>query len=159
MNRRPPDTFHCRASATTSPNLLAVPYRSSHIGVAICPYPRRAISVPWVGTSRRRVRSVSWVGRVCFPRFLDRGRACRIQKCKGQHGVAVIIVLWVVMVLSLLISGFAFTMHVETRTAAYARMELKAQMLARSGIEVARMQLLLHDQSAADAGYDALNQD
>src|SRR5271170_4905708 len=77
----------------------------------------------------------------------------------GQRGVAIVIVLWVIMVLSLLISGFAFTMHVETQIASYARKELKAEMLARSGIEVAKMQLLLHQQSAADAGYDALNQD
>ncbi|HVM59705.1 MAG TPA: type II secretion system minor pseudopilin GspK [Verrucomicrobiae bacterium] len=73
--------------------------------------------------------------------------------------MAIIIVLWVVMVLSLLISGFAFTMHVETQIASYARKELKAQMLARSGIEVAKMQLLLHQQAAGDAGFDALNQD
>ena len=81
---------------------------------------------------------------------------CRLE---DQRGVAIVIVLWVIMVLSLLISGFAFTMHVETQIASYARKELKAEMLARSGIEVAKMQLLLHQQSAADAGYDALNQD
>jgi general secretion pathway protein K len=81
---------------------------------------------------------------------------CRLD---GQRGVAIVIVLWVIMVLSLLISGFAFTMHVETQLASYARKELKAEMLARSGIEVAKMQLLLHQQSAADAAYDALNQD
>ena len=50
-------------------------------------------------------------------------------------------------------------MHVETQIASYARKELKAEMLARSGIEVAKMQLLLHQQSAVDAAYDALNQD
>jgi general secretion pathway protein K len=98
-----------------------------------------------------------------LPRFPHRGSeigvAIGAYPSRDERGVAIIIVLWVVMVLSLLISGFAFTMHVETRTAAYARMELKAQMLARSGFEVARMQLLLHDQSGADAGYDALNQD
>lgn len=81
------------------------------------------------------------------------------RRLDDQRGVAIVIVLWVIMVLSLLISGFAFTMHVETQIASYARKELKAEMLARSGIEVAKMQLLLHQQSAADAGYDALNQD
>ncbi len=83
-------------------------------------------------------------------------KTCRLD---DQRGVAIVIVLWVIMVLSLLISGFAFTMHVETQIASYARKELKAEMLARSGIEVAKMQLLLHQQSAADAWYDALNQD
>jgi general secretion pathway protein K len=86
-------------------------------------------------------------------------RAPETGRLDDQNGVAIVIVLWVILVLSLLISGFAFTMHVETHLALYARMELKAEMLARSGIEVAKMQLLLHQQSAADAAYDALNQD
>jgi len=73
-------------------------------------------------------------------------------------GVALVIVLWVVMVLSLLISGFAFTMHVETQVASFSRKELKAEMLARSGIEVAKMQLLLHDKTPTEAGFDALDQ-
>jgi general secretion pathway protein K len=77
----------------------------------------------------------------------------------NRSGVAIILVLWVVMVLSLLISGFAFTMHVETQVASYARKELKAEMLARSGVEVARMQLITGPQSATAVGYDALNQD
>jgi len=76
----------------------------------------------------------------------------------NRQGVALILVLWVIMVLSLLISGFAFTMHVETQVASFSRKEFKAEMLARSGIEVARMQLLLHDKSATEAGFDALNQ-
>ena len=77
----------------------------------------------------------------------------------SQRGVALILVLWIIMVLSLLISGFAFTMHVETQVAGFSRKELKAEMLARSGIEVARMQLLLHDKSPTDVGFDALNQE
>ena len=76
-----------------------------------------------------------------------------------NRGIAIVIVLWVVLVLSLLISGFAFTMHVETEVASYARKELKAEMLARSGIEVARMQLILGALSPTNSGFDALNQD
>jgi general secretion pathway protein K len=72
-------------------------------------------------------------------------------------GVAMIVVMWVIMVLSLLIGGFAFRMHVETQVASFSRKELKAEMLARSGIEVAKMQLML-DERGADAGFDALNQ-
>lgn len=74
------------------------------------------------------------------------------------RGVAMLIVLWVIMVLSLLIGGFAFTMHVETQVATFSRKELKAEWLARSGIEVARMQLLLDLQSATEGGYDARTQ-
>ncbi len=73
-------------------------------------------------------------------------------------GVAMIVVMWVIMVLSLLISGFAFRMHVETQVASFSRKELKAEMLARSGIEVARMQLILDEKSPTDAGFDSLGQ-
>jgi general secretion pathway protein K len=75
-----------------------------------------------------------------------------------DRGVAMVLVLWVLLVLSLLIGGFAFTMHVETRLASFRRKELKAEMLARSGVEVARMQLLLAAQAATNAPYDARNQ-
>lgn len=73
-------------------------------------------------------------------------------------GVAMVIVLWVIMVLSLLISGFAFTMHVETQVASFSRKELKAEMLARSGVEVAKMLLLLDERSPTESGFDAYNQ-
>jgi general secretion pathway protein K len=86
-------------------------------------------------------------------------RAFKTGRFSGDRGIAIVIVLWVVLVLSLLISGFAFTMHVETQVASYARKELKAEMLARSGIEVARMQLILDAQSPTNSGFDALNQD
>src|SRR5436309_276227 len=75
-----------------------------------------------------------------------------------SDGVAMILVMWVIMVLSLLISGFAFRMHVETQVASFGRKELKAQMLARSGIEVARMELILDEKSPTDAGFDSLGQ-
>src|SRR5579862_8415326 len=76
-----------------------------------------------------------------------------------EQGIAIVIVLWVILVLSLLISGFAFTMHVETQVASYARKELKAEALARSGVEVARMELILAAQSPTNSGYDALSQE
>lgn len=75
-----------------------------------------------------------------------------------QDGIAIVVVMWIILVLSLLISGFAFRMHVETQVASFGRKELKAQMLARSGIEVARMQLILDEKSPTDAGFDSLGQ-
>ena len=80
-------------------------------------------------------------------------------RSRQQRGVALVVVLWVIMVLSLLIGGFAFTMYVETEVASYGRKELKAEMLARSGVEVARMQLLLNKRTAAEAGIDTPQQD
>jgi general secretion pathway protein K len=49
-------------------------------------------------------------------------------------------------------------MSVETQVASFSRKELKAEMLARSGVEVARMELILHTK-APDGTYEALNQD
>jgi len=76
----------------------------------------------------------------------------------GERAVAMVLVLWVILVLSLLIGGFAFTMHVETQVASFRRKELKAEMLARSGVEVARMQLLLAETGPDRKEYDARDQ-
>lgn len=76
----------------------------------------------------------------------------------SNQAVALVLVLWVIVVLSLLIGGFAFTMHVETQVTSFSRKELKADALARSGVEVARLQLLQHDKAPAEAEFDALNQ-
>jgi general secretion pathway protein K len=77
---------------------------------------------------------------------------------RSQRGVAMVIVMWVILVLSLLIAGFAFTMHVEMQVASFSRKQLKAQMLARGGFEVARMQLILAATKRREP-YDGLNQD
>lgn len=51
---------------------------------------------------------------------------------------ALIIVLWVIALLSVLIGGFAFDMHLESRIVSYQRKKLKSIYLARAGIEYAR---------------------
>ena len=87
------------------------------------------------------------------------GTMAAVSRCAaGERGVTMILVLWVIMVLSLLISGFAFTMQVETQVASFSRKEQKAVLLARSGVEVARRQLLVHQKTPAEAGLVALNQ-
>jgi general secretion pathway protein K len=75
-----------------------------------------------------------------------------------DEGVAMLLVLWVILVLSLMIGGFAFTMHVETQVASFSRKQLKAEMLARSGLELARMEFILDQRSATKGGFDAPNQ-
>ncbi len=77
----------------------------------------------------------------------------------SRRGVAMVLVMWVVLVLSLLISGFAFTMHVETRLESFNRKQLKAELIARSGIEAARLVLLRDLTSATEGGFDAPNQE
>ena len=76
----------------------------------------------------------------------------------ATNGVALVIVLWVIVILSLLISGFAFTMQTETQITSFSRKELKADALARSGIEIARLKLVAHSKTAAETNFEALNQ-
>ncbi|MBI2440230.1 MAG: general secretion pathway protein GspK [Lentisphaerae bacterium] len=59
-----------------------------------------------------------------------------------QAGAALVVVLWVVGLLSLFVMAFAFDMHIETRITSSWRKKLKAQYLAKAGIELARMILM-----------------
>jgi hypothetical protein len=54
-----------------------------------------------------------------------------------NKGSALIIVLWVVALSSVLIGGFAFDMHIESRIVSFLRKKLKAEYLAKAGIEQA----------------------
>jgi len=60
-----------------------------------------------------------------------------------KRGSALIIVLWVIALLSVLIGGFAYDMHVEAKIVSYVRKKLKAEYLAKAGIEYAQA-LLSH---------------
>jgi general secretion pathway protein K len=51
-----------------------------------------------------------------------------------QQGAALIVAIWVILILSLLISSMAFDMQVEANVAAYHRKRTKAQYLARAGM-------------------------
>ncbi len=61
----------------------------------------------------------------------------------NRRGSALILVLWVIAVLAVLISGFAFDMHIEARVVSHLRKKVKAEYLARAGLEWAKM-LLAH---------------
>jgi len=70
---------------------------------------------------------------LCAPRStLDAQRA---------SGSALIVVLWVIGLLSMFVMAFAFDMHVEARITSSWRKKLKAEYLAKAGIELARMML------------------
>ncbi len=58
-----------------------------------------------------------------------------------SSGSALIIVLWVIGLLSMFVLAFAFDMHVEARITSSWRKKLKAEYLAKAGIELARMML------------------
>jgi len=56
-----------------------------------------------------------------------------------RGGAALIIALWVILLLTLLVGGFAFEMHVEADIISYYRKRLKAQYIARSGVEISKV--------------------
>ncbi len=58
-----------------------------------------------------------------------------------RRGAALIVALWTVLILSLLIGGMAFEMHIEAGITSYARKRLKAQVAARGGVEYAKFML------------------
>lgn len=76
----------------------------------------------------------------------------------SERGVAMILVLWIALVLSLLVAGFAFSMHVETELASYQRKQFAATTIARSGVEIVKMLLIADAASAEEGNFDALNQ-
>ncbi len=72
-----------------------------------------------------------------------------------QRGSALIVALWVILLLSLLISSFAFDMHVEADITSYYRNRYKAQFIAQSGLELARVVLArMETADEEDVGID-----
>lgn len=64
------------------------------------------------------------------------GPPCGSAKARdSREGAALIVSVWVILIMSLLISSMAFDMHVEANVAAYQRKRVKAQHLARAGME------------------------
>lgn len=64
----------------------------------------------------------------------------------GAGGSALVVVLWVIGLLSLLVVSFAFDAHLEARVISYVRKRLKADSVARSGMEVAQMLMVKRGQ-------------
>jgi general secretion pathway protein K len=74
-----------------------------------------------------------------------------------QSGVALLIVMISIFVLTMLALGFAYSMKVETRLAANSNNEVELQWLGRSGVEYARW-VLAQQMNIPQEPYDALNQ-
>lgn len=73
----------------------------------------------------------------------------------GRGGSALIVSLWVVGLLSMLVVSFAFDAHLESRITSYYRKRAKADGLARSGMEIARMLMAKRTEIADDAKPEA----
>src|SRR5262245_60845560 len=77
---------------------------------------------------------------------------------RRRQGVALIIVLGVVIVLTAVVAGFTYSMKVEARLAQNYHNDGEMEWMARSGIELARYILSAELQSPEGRMYDALNQ-
>src|SRR5438477_7162550 len=73
----------------------------------------------------------------------------------SQSGIALVIVMISVFVLTILAAGFAFSMKVETKLAMHANNETELQWLGRSGVEYARWVVFLQGACPMEP-YDAL---
>ena len=82
-----------------------------------------------------------------------------MRRGQDRGGSALIVALWVVGLLSLLVTCFAFDAHVESRITSFYRKRRKAEYLARSGIEIAellmnRSEEIQRNRSAGDGGEE-----
>lgn len=76
----------------------------------------------------------------------------------GEAGVALILVMGAIIVLTAIVAGFTYSMKVEARLAQNYRNDAEMEWMARSGVELARYILAQELQSPEGRMYDALNQ-
>ena len=74
--------------------------------------------------------------------YMGKVRASGKRGKRRREGVVLIVVLWVLIVLSFLVSTMVFEMQIEANITSYYRKRFKAQYLARAGIEWTKMMLL-----------------
>src|SRR4051812_34307941 len=83
----------------------------------------------------------------------------RIVPPRQDRGIALIIVMMVILVLSILAGGFAYSMKVETRLSRNTAWESDMEWLGRSGVELGKYCLAMHLASPPpENSYAGLNQ-
>ncbi|NTV37716.1 MAG: general secretion pathway protein GspK, partial [Anaerolineales bacterium] len=66
----------------------------------------------------------------------------KVMIIERQQGIVLVIVLWVVTLLAVMATGFAYSMRMETVLAAYSRDRAQLRALAEAGVNYAIMRLL-----------------
>lgn len=98
---------------------------------------------------------------------VDAAYICRSARVSGpaaaassaSGGSALIVALWTVILLSLIVSSFAFEMHLEAKLASHYRKRMRAGYLAQAGMERARMLLVQSaDPKIKDETYEKKNE-
>lgn len=80
------------------------------------------------------------------------------QPVRNESGIAMILVLGAVIVLTAIVAGFSYSMKVEARLAQNYQSDAEMQWMARSGVELARYVLAQEMQAPGGRNFDALNQ-
>ncbi|HCF95193.1 MAG: type II secretion system protein GspK [Verrucomicrobiota bacterium] len=88
------------------------------------------------------------------PRFDQSVSPCTGRPNTRERGIALVITMWLTVIISLAVMGFAFTMHVEARIASFHRKQFKAKHLALGGVELGKF-LLAWDYNPANPEQDA----
>lgn len=78
---------------------------------------------------------------------------------RNRGGSALIVALWVVGLLSMLVTCFAFDAHIESRITSFYRKRRKAEYLARSGIEIAELMMNRSEEMQKNKSADAEEED
>lgn len=77
---------------------------------------------------------------------------------RGDHGIALVIVMLVVFILAAIAGGFAYSMRVEMRLARNSNYDADLEWLGRSGVELARFVIAEQAKIPNEGSYEALNQ-
>ncbi len=77
---------------------------------------------------------------------------------QNEAGIAMILVIGAIILLTALVAGFSYSMKIEARLAQNYQNDAEMEWMARSGVELARYILAQELQSPEGRMYDALNQ-
>ena len=77
---------------------------------------------------------------------------------KSDRGIALIIVMIIVAALTVIVTGFAYSMRVETKLARNTRFNPDMDWLGRSGVELARFLLSKRAHSVCHPSADVIKQ-
>ena len=70
--------------------------------------------------------------------------------CDRKRGAALVVVMWVLLIVSLIVSSFAFEMQLEARIISARRKRFKADQLALAGIELVKTMLAFKEETPGD---------
>jgi general secretion pathway protein K len=68
----------------------------------------------------------------------------------SRRGTALIVVMWVLAIVSLIVSSFAFEMQLESRVVTMQRKRFKADQLALAGVEIAKAMMAFEEENPSE---------